>query len=141
MNDHIKSIRAFNRFYTNIIGVVDEYILGGNYSLPEVRIMYEMYHNDAATANEIANVLNMDKGYLSRTLVKLEKQKLISKKRSEDDARLVLLSLTPKGRRHFQKLDNASQQQVRQIINHLSPEKHDQLVYHMNEIQQLLTKK
>jgi len=93
---YVKDIRTFNRFYTHIIGLIDQHILNSRYSLPEVRIMYEMYYNSAATANEIISLIHIDKGYLSRILLKFEKVKLISKKKSTTDARSVMLTLTAK---------------------------------------------
>src|SRR4030095_4689235 len=138
MNQYIKDIRAFNRFYTDIIGLVDQHILNSHYSLPEVRIMYEMYYNGAGTANEITKAIRIDKGYLSRILRRFEKQKLISKKRSTTDGRSVMLALTVKGCKAFEKLDVASHDQVKEILSHLPKEKHDELVSHMNAIKTIL---
>jgi len=73
----IKEIRAFNRFYTNIIGLLDKHILNSNYSLPEVRIMFELYHNAGLTASDITSLIDIDKGYLSRILKDFQKNKLI----------------------------------------------------------------
>jgi DNA-binding MarR family transcriptional regulator len=138
MTQYIKDIRAFNRFYTDIIGLVDQHILNSRYSLPEVRIMYEMYYNGVGTANEITKVIRIDKGYLSRILRRFEKQKLISKKRSTTDGRSVMLALTVKGCKAFEKLDVASHDQVKQILSRLPKEKHDELVSHMNAVKTIL---
>lgn len=35
----IKSIRAFNRYYTNILGLVNKNILDYNFSLAEARVL------------------------------------------------------------------------------------------------------
>ena len=138
MDQHIRDIRAFNRFYTDIIGLVDQHILNSRYSLPEVRIMYEMYYHGAATANEIIRLIQIDKGYLSRILMKFKREKLISKKRALNDGRSVILGLTAKGRIAFEKLDGASHAQISEILNHLPGEKHDELVFHMNAIKKIL---
>jgi DNA-binding MarR family transcriptional regulator len=139
MNRYIKDIRTFNRFYTDIIGLVDQHILNSPYSLPEVRIMYEMYYNAAATPNEIISLIHVDKGYLSRILLKFEKEKLITKKKSTTDGRSVILALTPKGRHEFEKLDLASHDQIKEILSHLPREKYDELVFHMNAIKRILS--
>jgi DNA-binding MarR family transcriptional regulator len=138
MTGHIKHIRAFNRFYTDVIGLLDQHILNSRYSLPEVRVLYEMYYGGVASANEIINLFHIDKGYLSRILLKFEKEKLITRKRSTKDGRSVILALTAKGCNEFEKLDLASHNQVKQIISHLTKKKHDELVYHMNAIKEIL---
>ncbi|MDR1615973.1 MAG: hypothetical protein LBR98_03065 [Syntrophomonadaceae bacterium] len=41
--DTINYIRGgYNRFYTNILGILDQYILDSDYSLMEARILFEL---------------------------------------------------------------------------------------------------
>ena len=137
---HIEQVRAFNRFYTGIIGLLDNYILQSAYSLPEARVLYELYHNEQMTASDIITLLDMDKGYLSRLLVQLRKRKLVSPKRSTADGRSVLLTLTAAGKKEFEKLNAASQQQVAQLLELLTPAQRDKLVYHLDAVKVLLSR-
>ncbi|HXL56601.1 MAG TPA: helix-turn-helix domain-containing protein, partial [Chitinophagaceae bacterium] len=93
----IGEIRAFNRFYTNIIGVLVNHILNTDYSLTEARILFEIYNNDNCTARTIKNIIKIDEGYLSRIIDKLVKQKLIKKQQSKLDGRVYILILTSFG--------------------------------------------
>jgi len=102
--------------------------------------MYEMYYHRAATANEIIRLIHIDKGYLSRILLKFTRRKLISKKRSPEDGRSVILSLTARGRTEFEKLDLASHVQIKEMIKQLPIEKHDELVFHMHAIKKILNR-
>jgi DNA-binding MarR family transcriptional regulator len=141
---HIKDIRAFNRFYTRIMGVLDGYILNSNYSLPEVRILFELYHNEGLTASDIIMLLGIDKGYLSRILQNFEGEKLVSKLVSKiipkSDKRSASLQLTAKGKKEFEKLNTASDLQVKQTFEKLSEADCEKLVQKMKEIQQLIQK-
>lgn len=136
----IESIRAFNRFYTNIIGVVDRHILGSPFSLTEARILLEVYHNGGCNARAIKETLNVDEGYLSRTIDKLANQGLITKRRCQHDGRVLVLSLSSKGEKAFLKLNEESGAAIAGMLRHLSDQEVSEMLAHMRRIQDLLTK-
>jgi len=136
----VADIRAFNRFYTTILGLLDQHILESRYSLPEVRVLYELYHLDSLTAKDIVSSLRMDKGYMSRLLLRFQNKNLISKKWSATDGRAAHLSLTPKGKKEFEELNEASNRQIRQILEGLSDVDREKLVNNMAEIRTILSK-
>jgi DNA-binding MarR family transcriptional regulator len=86
---HIREVRAFNRYYTRVIGLLDNHYLQSNYSLPEVRVMYELYHHPETTPSDIIQQLGMDKGYLSRIIQSFVKNKIVRKSVSATDKRSV----------------------------------------------------
>src|SRR5437867_1100359 len=100
-NDPIQAVRRFNRFYTRQIGVLQEHLLHSQFSLTEVRVLYELAHRENITAIELRNELGLDRGYLSRMLQTFEKQGWIRTKPSPEDGRRIFLSLTGKGRKVF----------------------------------------
>ncbi len=136
----VKEVRAFNRFYTNIIGLLDKHILHSHYSLPEVRIMFELYHHEGLTASDIIGLIDIDKGYMSRILKKFKKNKLIFKASSATDKRAVFLRLSAKGEKEFEVLNKASDQQVENLFKNLSDKECGALAQKMSAIQKLLTK-
>ena len=130
----VKEVRAFNRFYTNIIGLLDKHVLNSNYSLPEVRIMFELYNNSGLTASDIINLIDIDKGYLSRILKKFEKNKLIDRASSATDKRAVFLQLSARGRKEFEVLNSASDKQVEALLKDLSDKECQELTQKMSGI-------
>jgi DNA-binding MarR family transcriptional regulator len=136
---YVDEMRAFSRFYTDILGLLDNHILESNFSLPEVRILYELYHHSAITAKDIILLINIDKGQLSRILEKLEKQKLLIRKRSKEDGRATLLSLSARGIAEFEILNKASHRQVFDMLKKLKELEVIELIRHMKEIQRLLS--
>ena len=97
LTEAIASYRRFTRFYTRVLGLLGDRLLKGGRSLTEARVLYELGGAGRTSATEIATELNLDPGYLSRILGKLEKEKLLSRKTSPSDARHSLLRLTKKG--------------------------------------------
>src|SRR5215467_4324468 len=95
-NARIAAVRRFNRFYTRQIGVLRKTFLDSPYSLAEARVLYEIANGRLTTASEIGRKLDIDAGYLSRTLRNFEKRGLVVRKRSAHDARQSHLALSPR---------------------------------------------
>jgi DNA-binding MarR family transcriptional regulator/ribosomal protein S18 acetylase RimI-like enzyme len=109
---YIDKIRSFNRFYTAQLGVLDEGLLDSEFTLTEVRILYELAQDGPASASQIGKALGLDPGYLSRILRKFEAKGLIDRQPSKADARRSLIALTEAGRRAFAPLDAKSAAQA-----------------------------
>jgi DNA-binding MarR family transcriptional regulator len=135
----IQNIRSFNRFYTGLIGLLDGHLLESEYSLAEARILYEIHIGRRTSASQIMSALNIDKGYLSRMLKKLEKRGLITKKPSAIDARVSMLTLTDDGLEVFLELNKNSNDQIDALIEKLPLTDRQQLVNHMEGIVAILT--
>jgi DNA-binding MarR family transcriptional regulator len=136
----MEAIRIFNRYYTNVIGVVDRRILGSNFSLTETRVLLEVYLHPGCNARRITSALNVDEGYLSRTIDSLVHRGLITKSRSTEDRRVYGLRLSEKGREQFTLLNRRADEEIRRITGHLSDEQLAELVDHMSRIRELLGK-
>ncbi|WP_143306573.1 MarR family winged helix-turn-helix transcriptional regulator [Chitinophaga vietnamensis] len=137
----IGQVRAFNRFYTNVIGLLNHYLLRGHYSLPEVRVMYEITHQRNCTAKSITETFDIDKGYLSRVLLKLQKARLITTRPSPEDGRSLILQMTAQGAKEFHELECLANDQIKGLVKGLRKEEKDELVYHMQAIERILSKK
>ncbi len=112
----IAGLREFNRFYTRKLGVLNEGLLDSPFSLAEVRVMYELSARKRATPSELALALEMDRGYLSRLLARLDGQGLLESEPSQADRRSRTLTLSRKGKATFAKLDAKSQAQAAELI-------------------------
>lgn len=142
MPDHrvqrIEAVRRFSRFYTRRIGVLREGLLDSPFSLTTARLIYELAHHEETSATALAEELALDPGYVSRLLRRLHEQGLLEKRRSADDGRVTLLSLTQAGEDAFSQLNAASQSQVEGMLSALSETDQERLVRAMDTIQRLL---
>jgi DNA-binding MarR family transcriptional regulator/GNAT superfamily N-acetyltransferase len=132
------AVRRFNRFYTRQIGVLRKTFLDSPYSLGEARVLYEIASRRAPTASDIARVLDLDPGYLSRLLRSFERRGLIRRTASPRDARQSHLSLSPRGRRAFGPLERRSQRDAATMLSRLRPADRSQLIAAMHTIENLL---
>ncbi len=134
----IAAVRRFNRFYTRRIGVLEEGHLRSPFSLAEVRVLYELAHRDPPAASDLARELELDPGYLSRIVRRLERRGLIDRRAAEDDGRRTLLTLTPRGRDTFTTLDARASEHVAGMLGHLTPSDRRRLAGAMRAIEHLL---
>ena len=134
----VEAIRRFNRFYTKQIGVLHEGLLGSQFSLTEVRVLYELAHREIPTATALAKELDLDPGYLSRILRRFETRRLVGKRASTTDGRQSLLSLTPRGRKVFAPLNARSHREVAAMLGPLSATEQRHLLSAMETIERLL---
>lgn len=56
------------------LDVMNKGYLGTSFSWPESGVLFEIYINQRINATELCEHLNMDKSYVSRIIVKLEKK-------------------------------------------------------------------
>jgi DNA-binding MarR family transcriptional regulator/GNAT superfamily N-acetyltransferase len=136
---YIERIRHFNRFYTQILGLLNNKLLKSEYSLAEARILFELNQRPNLISRDLSKQLHLDPAYLSRLLMRFEKQGLIRKKKSPEDTRKQVLSLTSQGEFAFVKLQEMSNLQITSLLSNTTKEEHGQLVKAMDIIEQIFT--
>lgn len=117
--DVVTEIRGFNRFYTNILGLLDQHIIDSGYSLTEARILFEISKTEPCTANKLCSVLDIDRSYMSKIVKKFEKEQLISRSACDRDNRNIEIRMTEKGRKVFHELENSANEQIENLISSL----------------------
>lgn len=104
----IAQIRAFNRFYTAIIGLLEEGMHKSPHTLAEARVIYELGTRGQAIASTIADGLGMDRGQMSRLVLRLIDQGLVAQLPRGTDRRASPLALTPDGDEMFRRFNAMS---------------------------------
>jgi DNA-binding MarR family transcriptional regulator len=137
-DDQIAAVRAFNRFYTRKLGVLDQHLMKSPFSLSEARVLYELAHRDDLSAKEIGAELGLDAGYLSRIVQNFDDNGLITRKPLASDRRQNRLALTAKGRQAFAKLDRSSHDEVGTMLAALPRGASGRLIGAMGTIERLL---
>ena len=144
----VDTVRRFNRFYTRQIGVLQEKLLHSTFSLTEGRVLYEIAHHGdtgapratAPTAADLAKILELDGGYLSRILQRFLRRRLITRARSETDARQAHLTLTARGQAALAPLQQLARDEVGVMLRSLSPAERARVLEAMRLIQQSIAR-
>lgn len=134
----IATVRAFNRRYTRVIGVLREGMLDTEYSLTEARILFELATSGATEAIRLRQALDLDPGYLSRILTRFKHRGLIESGRSSTDGRRQEVRLTDRGRAEFEMLNQRSGDDVAALLAAHPPAQRIQLLRAMQTIERIL---
>jgi DNA-binding MarR family transcriptional regulator len=113
LRDRVAAVRRFNRFYTRRIGVLNEAVFGSAFSLGEMRLLWELGHQDGASASKLQETLGVDPASVSRILRNFREHGWVEAKPAEHDARIRYLNLTAKGRKVLVPFELASSTGVR----------------------------
>ncbi len=133
-----ETFRRFNRFYTQKIGVLQDRPYAGPFSLAELRVLYELAHQEKPTAVEINRKLGLDQGYLSRILRKFERLGLLGRTRSDTDRRVIHLALTAEGLAALAPLDARAHEDVAAMLRDRSDSEQVRLLDAMHTVEEIL---
>ena len=138
LDERVRAVRRFSRFYTRKIGVLHDGLLGSPLSLTEGRVLYELAQREPVTASDIAGELALDAGYLSRILGGFDRQGLIEKRTSDRDSRQIILVLTDRGREMFAAINARSRDEIAAMLGRLSNPEQARLVAALETVERLL---
>jgi DNA-binding MarR family transcriptional regulator/predicted N-acetyltransferase YhbS len=114
-----ETLRRFNRTWTQRIGALDESFLGLGLPLGASRLLFEV-GPAGATVRHLRERLDLDSGYLARLLRRLEDDGLVRATPDPADRRRRLVSLTARGRRAWDALDERSEALARGLVGPLT---------------------
>lgn len=126
--DAVAEIRQFNRFYTVLIGLLEQHLPDSDLTLQEGRVVYEIATTAGQTAAAVGRTLELDKAQLSRILRKLRARRLVRSEVDPAHARRQLLSLTAKGQAMFERLERGARMRVEAILRPLPEPARQQLI-------------
>lgn len=114
-----ESIRTSSRKIVRELGFMNTTLAATNYSPSAVHTLLEIEKNGAMTSAQIAEFLCLEKSSISRMVNKLIQDGELKEHTSDTDGRVKLLSLTPKGVKTVQSINEYGQMQVNTAMAHL----------------------
>jgi DNA-binding MarR family transcriptional regulator/GNAT superfamily N-acetyltransferase len=130
-------VRRFNRTVTQRIGALEEGYLARGRPLGASRVLWEI-GEDGADVRALRARLELDSGYLSRLLRRLEREGLVAVTPDARDGRVRTVQLTDAGRAERAVLDVRSDELARSLLEPLTEAQRSQLVDAMRLVERLL---
>ena len=133
-----QQVRSFNRSVTQRIGALnDEYLARGR-PLGASRVLWEI-GAEGTDLRALRERLDLDSGYLSRLVQKLERDGLVVVQPGAPDRRVRTVRLTDAGRAERELLDRRSDELASSLLVSLGETQRARLVEAMGVVERLLT--
>ncbi|MDH2385262.1 helix-turn-helix domain-containing GNAT family N-acetyltransferase [Bradyrhizobium sp. CER78] len=138
LESQVAAVRGFSRFYTRKLGIIEPKLLHSPFTLQEARIIYELAHREHCIATDLVRDLDLDAGFVSRTLAALQRRQIVTRKPSKADKRVNEVALTAKGRATAADLDSRSRDEVAALLMQIDSNHRAAVVHAMSTIEQAL---
>jgi DNA-binding MarR family transcriptional regulator len=132
----VSQVRRFNRVVTQRVGALDDRFLARR-PLGEARLLWEV--GEGGDVRGLRARLDLDSGYMSRLLRRLQADRLVTVGAGDRDRRVRTVRLTDAGRAERAVLDRRSDELAEGLLAPLSPSQRTRLVHAMAEVERLLT--
>ena len=117
----IERVRAFNRSWTEVLGIARSTPARYGLHVDRGRILFELGRSRVGVDRlDLRDRLAIDQSFLGRVLSGLQRAGLVSVVRDDADGRRHRLSLTANGRLAYRDLDKRSAKQIRAMLVPLS---------------------
>jgi putative acetyltransferase len=134
----ISSIRHFNRYYTNRLGLLSRYRFDTRLTLTEARVILEIGRRGEHTQSGLRADLKIDGGYLNRVVGRLAGEGLLQTSTDASDRRVRTIALSARGRAVLAEVESSSDAEAASLMAGLSPEDAAALVGHLRAVERLL---
>lgn len=135
-----------NAFLVDIFGQINKIEqrvlaagLDDEVSITEIHILEKIGNMERGRMSDIARALDITLATLTVACERLEKKDLITRARAERDRRVVLVSLTPKGRAAYQYHQQFHHDLIDAALEGLSEEEHRTLGHALQKIEEFLS--
>jgi DNA-binding MarR family transcriptional regulator/GNAT superfamily N-acetyltransferase len=134
--EQVERVRAFNRFYTQHLGLLTDRYLGQDRALGPARLLYEIAPR--ADLRDLRERLGLDAGYLTRLLRALRDDGLVEIRPHPSDGRARIAELTASGHRERAELDERSRGAIADSLGALTAGQQAELVRAQATVHRLL---
>ena len=108
-------------------------------SYPQSLVLFELREVEQATMGEVASSLNMSPSMVSRLVDQLVEKSMVVRKRVPEDRRVVVVSLSIKGREYADRLYKFYEEEMKAILSTLKQEELVNFISFLKELDERLS--
>ena len=97
-------------------------------TMPQCHVIVELGRHNALSVNDLAQLLNLDKSSVSKTVDKLVNNGLLNRVPSLEDRRYVVLTLSQEGHADYEDIEARMDTHFEKILQAIPAEKHEQVI-------------
>ena len=97
-------------------------------TMPQCHVLVEVGRHKTLSVNDLAQLLNLDKSSVSKTVDKLVTSGLLCREPSPEDRRYVVLTLRPEGQGAYEDIESRMEAHFGKILQAIPVEKHAQVI-------------
>ena len=97
-------------------------------SLTDFAVLEVLLHKGAQPVNQIGRTVQLTSGSITTAVTRLQRRKLVERSSSSKDARVVLVDLTPKGRRLIEQVFDLHARNMEMAVDVLTEEERRRLL-------------
>lgn len=129
--------RLFVELFRDINGIEERQIKTGEFSnltLNDMHVINAIGTGKAKNMSSVARMLNVTMGTLTIAINGLVKKGFVERVRSEEDRRVVLVSLTGRGKKAFAKHEKFHKEMIDAIVDQLTKDEQELLSKSLNNL-------
>jgi DNA-binding MarR family transcriptional regulator len=97
-------------------------------TIAQCHAIVEIGRGDRVSLNELADVLDLDKSTMSRTINNLVSDNLVVRETHSEDRRYITIKLTERGREVFRSIENSMEIYYKSILKSIPEDKREQVL-------------
>jgi DNA-binding MarR family transcriptional regulator len=110
--------KAYNRLHKYLTNILLPY----NVSVPEWKLLGQLFENHLIKLNELADLLSYDPPMVTKLVKRLEKKDLVKREQDPKDERAKIISITREGSKLIEEVEPKVKMTMAMILNGISRE-------------------
>lgn len=131
--------RLFRSISLGLDGTIRPVVESFGLTMTQLRILVELKEHKELTVGELGQAIGTAPGNTSSLCKTMEQKGLVSRERSSQDERIVLISMTAPGRELLQQVEAELSAKCDPILQAYSPADYQQIITGMEKLREVVT--